>query len=212
MTNYSKIVALAVFVAASAHAQLKITEVESAQADGEHQDWWELTNFGPSPVDLIGYKFDDSSSAVASSITLSTASLPIAPGESIIFVETLTPELFRTWWGAGLSLDTKVITYTGSGLGLGAGGDVVNVWDATDTLVDRVTFGQATAGVSFGYDVDTGIFGGLSQVGIGGAFAAFENGDIGSPGIIVVPEPSSLALLLGSLLVLVLRFRRSSRN
>jgi hypothetical protein len=209
MNNHLGSVVLAVLFASSASAQLRITEVESAQAAGQHGDWWELTNLGSTPLDLIGFKFDDSSAAIATSVTLSTVSLPIAPGESIIFVESLTPELFRAWWGAGLSLDTKVITYTGSGLGLGASGDAVNVWDASNVLVDQATFGAATAGVSFGFDAATGVFGGLSQLGVGGAFAAFENGDLGSPGIAVVPEPSTMALLLGSLLMLVLRFRRA---
>jgi hypothetical protein len=209
MNHHFGSVVLAVLFATSAGAQLKITEVESAQADGEHEDWWELTNFGSTPLDLMGYKFDDSSASVSTSVTLSTTSLSIAPGESIIFVENLTPELFRAWWGTGLSLDTKVISYTGSGLGFGGGGDAINVWNASDVIVDQVTFGAATAGVSFVYDAATGVFGNLSQLGVGGAFAAFENGDIGSPGIAVVPEPSTVVLLLGSLLVLVLRFRRS---
>lgn len=208
MKNPIGTLALTLLVATSAQAQLRITEVESSSAGGAHQDWWELTNFGPSPVDLQGFKFDDSSSAIATSVVLSPNSLSLAPGESIVFVETLTPELFRTWWGPGLSLNTKIVTYTGSGLSLGGAGDAVNVWDSTDVLVDRVTFGQATVGVSFGYDASSGTFGGLSQLGVGGAFAAFENGDIGSPGgLTTVPEPSTYALLAGSLLVLVFRYR-----
>lgn len=209
MKNHLLHLALATLVTASAQAQLRITEVESAQAGVQHSDWWELTNFGLSPVDLLGYKFDDSSSSIATSVTLTTSSLSLAPGESVIFVENMTPEEFRTWWGAGLNANAKIVTYTGSGLGFGASGDTVNIWDSTDALVDRVTFGQATAGVSFGYDGST--FGALSQAGVGGAFVAFENGDVGSPGIIVVPEPSTTALLLTGLAALAYRFRRTRR-
>jgi hypothetical protein len=215
MSNYLQSIVLVILImTAPTHAQLKITEVEPAQADGQHQDWWELTNLGPTPVDLMGFKFDDSSAATATSVTLSTTSLVIAPGESIVFVDTLTPDLFRAWWGPGLSLDARIVTYTGSGLGLSASGDAVNVWNAADTLVDSVTFGQATTGVSFGYDLGANVFGGLSQLGVSGAFAAVQNGDIGSPGIAVVPEPSSrrLMVILGGFFILARCLRRPART
>jgi hypothetical protein len=214
MSNYLQSIVLFVLIVSPVQAQLRITEVEPAQADGQHQDWWELTNLGPAPVDLMGFKFDDSSAAIATSVTLSTSSLVIAPGESIVFVDTLTPEQFRTWWGPGLSLDARIITYTGSGLGLSGSGDAVNVWNAADTLMDSVTFGQATTGVSFGYDLGANVFGGLSQLGVRGAFAAVQNGDIGSPGIAMVPEPSPgrLMLILGGFLIVARCLRRPART
>jgi hypothetical protein len=214
MNNYLQVIVATVLITATAQAQLRITEVEPAQADGLHQDWWELTNLGSTPVDLMGFKFDDSSAAIATSVTLSTASLVIAPGESIVFVDTLTPDLFRAWWGPGLDPDTKIITYTSSGLGLSASSDAVNIWNASDTLVDSVTFGQATTGVSFGYDLGANVFGGLSQLGVGGAFAALQNGDIGSPGLVVVPEPSNgkFLLILSGFLILARCLRRPARS
>jgi hypothetical protein len=214
MNNYLQVIVATVLITATAQAQLRITEVEPAQADGLHQDWWELTNLGSTPVDLMGFKFDDSSAAIATSVTLSTASLVIAPGESIVFVDTLTPDLFRAWWGPGLDPNTKIITYTGSGLGLSASSDAVNIWNASDTLVDSVTFGQATTGVSFGYDLGANVFGGLSQLGVGGAFAALQNGDIGSPGLVVVPEPSNgkFLLILSGFLILARCLRRPARS
>jgi hypothetical protein len=214
MSNSIRAIVMAALIAVPAQAQLRITEVEPAQADGLHQDWWELTNFGPEPVDLMGFKFDDSSAAIASSVTLSPTSLIIAPGESIVFVETLTPDLFRAWWGTGLDANARVVTYTGSGLGLSGSGDAVNIWNAADTLVDSVTFGQATTGVSFGYDLGANAFGGLSQLGVSGAFAAVQNGDIGSPGIVVVPEPSSgrFVLILSGFFILARWLRRAART
>ena len=100
MIKIAKILALSTLAAGSAQAQLKITEVQSSEMAGLHQDWWELTNFGGETVSLNDYKFDDSSASLASAVLLS-ANLAIKPGESIVFVETLTPQEFRTWWGTG---------------------------------------------------------------------------------------------------------------
>lgn len=198
---------LSAIVAGPAHAQLKITEVESSEAGGLHADWWELTNFGNEAVSLDGYTFDDSSATIANGASLGS-SLAIQPGESIVFVETMTAQEFRTWWGNLLPASAKVVTYTGSGLGLSSGGDAVNVWDSKGVLVDSVKFGAAQAGVSFGFDPLTKSFGGLSVAGINGAFIAAENGDVGSPA--AVPEPSSL--LLGGLAAALLAWRsRASR-
>lgn len=194
--HHSSLLLIASLVATSASAQLKITEVENSEAAGMHQDWWELTNFGNEAVSLNGYKFDDSSASLASATVLSN-DLTIKPGESIVFVETMTPQEFREWWGRGLSDSAQIVTYTGSGLGLSSGGDAVNVWDSKGVLVDSVKFGAGTPGVSFGYDVATKVFGGLSAAGSGGAFSSAQLGDIGSPA--AVPEPSTLCLLAAGL-------------
>ena len=63
------------------------------------------------------------------------------------------------------------------------------MWNAVATAdtdkVASVALGTATRGVSFGFNPDTGTFGGLSVAGMNGAFVAAVNGDIGSPGTIV---------------------------
>ena len=205
MIKIAKILALTTLAAGSAQAQLKITEVQSSEMAGLHQDWWELTNFGGETVSLKDYKFDDSSASLASAVVLSP-NLAIKPGESIVFVETLTPQEFRTWWGTGLSTEAQIVTYSGSGLGLSSGGDAVNVWNAQGVLVDSVKFGAATAGVSFGYNTAIKTFGGLSVVGVGGTFVSAQVGDIGSPA--AVPEPTSLWLVGGGLALLALGSRR----
>ena len=178
---------------------LRITEVQSSAAlDADFltvfgfskQDWWEVTSFETTPVSLLGWRLDDSSSSLASAYTITNA-VTIRPGESIILVEVLTPEQFRTWWGAAnLPASLQVISYTGSGLGLSSGGDGVRLWDATTTdnanTVAQANFGAAEAGVTFNYNPDTAVFGDKSVLGVNGVFAAagFAGGgqDIGSPG------------------------------
>jgi len=207
---YGSIISLtlvASFLPVNAQAQLKITEAESQEAaGGGTADWWELTNFGNSSVDLTGFKFNDDTGGTGTAFVL--PSLSIAAGESVVFVDNLiTPTAFRNWWGAGLGASVQVINYPDSGFGFGAGGDQVNLWDTSNTLVDGVVLPAATQGHTFGYDPAIATFGGVSQPGINGAFAAVQNGDIGSPG--VVPEPSAFALLgLGATSWLALRRRK----
>lgn len=191
---------------ATSHAQLKITEAESSEA-GSKSDWFELTNFGSSAVDVTGYKMDDSSAAFATAVPM-LGITSIAPGESVAYFEVtggtpLTVAGFESWWGIGTSV--QVGTYSGSGVGLSSSGDGVTIFDSLGNQVDLVTFGAATKGVTFGWDPGTQTFGGLSQVGVNGAFTAPQDGDVGSPG--AVPEPSSLALL-GSSAAMLLAFRR----
>ena len=67
-------------------------------------DWFEVTNIGAEPVDITGWKVDDSSESPAAAVSLNGIT-SIAPGESVIFIETddlaATAALFRaTWFGA----------------------------------------------------------------------------------------------------------------
>lgn len=188
---------------ASAAVSLKITEVMSS---GSTADWFELTNFGDETATITGYKMDDSSfSGGAGAAVALNGVTTIAAGESVIFMETSNAAdatAFKTFWG-GIS-SVQVGIYSGSGVGLssGASGDGVGVFDASNVLLDSVTFGAATAGVSFGYNPSTSTFGALSAVGVNGAFqSANVANNVGSPG--VVPEPATLGLLgcAGSLLL-----------
>jgi hypothetical protein len=176
--------------------RLVITEIMAAQSTNPpaagHGDWWELTNLDDFSVDLSGYRFDDGSALLSTAVTLTNKPLTIAPGESIVFVENMSPDAFRSWWGsANLVPGLQIISYRGAGLGLATLGDAINLWnsaatDDADTIASEV-FSTATLGVSFGYNPDTELFGELTQAGFHGAFAARESGDIGSPGLIRNP-------------------------
>jgi hypothetical protein len=156
-----------------------------------------LSNLDDFTVDLSGYRFDDGSAMLAAAVAF-TNQFSIAPGESIVFVESMTVEQFRQWWGAAnLKTNLQIIPYSGSGLGLSSLGDAINVWNSGaiedfDTISSEV-FSTATNGVSFRFDPEAGVSGDLSQEGLDGAFRAPENGDIGSPGYTRnPPEPRIL--------------------
>jgi Lamin Tail Domain/Immunoglobulin I-set domain len=181
---------------------LVITEVmsgENSDTNGDtvgHGDWFELSNLGNFPVNLFGFRMDDNHQALAQSAPVTNRTM-IQPFESVVFVQGMTPDAFRTWWGTNLPASVQIIGYNGSGQGLSGSGDDVHIWNAAATTdgdqVASVNFLTAPAGTSFGFDPtvsnQTGFLGfapdGLSVVGVDGAFTAAVGGDIGSPGTIV---------------------------
>jgi hypothetical protein len=183
---------IALAMAAQARASLVVTE---AMSSGETDDWFELTNFGFDPVNITGYRMDDSGFAFGSSVLLNGITT-IAPGESVVFIENSNDAAiaeFRQFWG-GIDA-VQIGRYNGSGVGLSSSGDGVVVFDGAGIEVTpRATFGSATGGISFGYNPLTSSFGDLSVAGTFGAFiSADPAGNIGSPG--AVPEPTAVATI-----------------
>ena len=159
-------------------------------------DWWELTNVSPATVDLTGWKMDDESNAFGSAVALNGVS-SLAPGQSAVFVEgdSTKADAFKTaWFGTSVPAGFQIGTYSGSGVGLGTGGDGVNVFNGTGTHITGVKFGSSTTGVSFDNAAGLGSFGAppaistLSVAGVNGAFVAHD--ETGSPGRIAAPPPS----------------------
>lgn len=180
-----------VWTASSLHGQVAITEVHSnASTNGTpalHADWWELTNFGPAAADLSGYRFNDATGGLAAG-AVTIEALTLAPGESVVFVESISPDAFRQWWGAALPPSLQVITYATNGIGLSSSGDGLRLWapGATSDLdvVDSVDFGATGPDTStFVYDPASGLMSARPVAGKDGAFAAADNGDVGSPGV-----------------------------
>ena len=198
------ITALAAFSFSFLSAQIRIAEVMSSSGDGGTEDWFELTNFGTTGIDITGWKMDDNSFDYTKAVELNGITT-IASGESVIFFEMTGDDFtpadsiakFKTFWGSSLD-DIQVGYYGGKGVGLSSKGDGVIVFDAEGTEVTRVSFGAATTGSSFywTYDaslnvVDTAV---VSTVGtINGTVAnqvtvTSDNslGNIGSPGTAVI--------------------------
>jgi len=176
-----------------ARAQLATTEVMSAAATNcvtgwtGHPDFVEISNLGPTPIDLNGYRWWDSD-PVPFSQANPLPNIILGLGESIVLVRSSrsVPDAaaFRAWWGEDrLPADLWIFFYEKPGFD-GEGGDGVRVWDAQTNLVDQVSFPQAVLdkGITFVRDVNTGQFGVLSQLGAAGAFRAASCEDIGSPG------------------------------
>jgi len=212
---------------------LRITEAMSSSGVGGTADWWEVTNYGSSAVDITGWRFDDMTFASGSSVALNGVT-SINAGESVAFLETTTLDSgtvatlissFRTFWG-GSAASAQIGYYAGSGISFGSGGDGLVMFSGTGTeTTPRVTFGAATAGSSFYYSYDaagdpttspnTNAI--VSTVGILDGQITFASAtispqNIGSPGTAaVVPEPSSAALLAiaaGAGVTLILRRAR----
>ncbi|GAA5131530.1 lamin tail domain-containing protein [Luteolibacter yonseiensis] len=178
----------------SAPGVLRITEVAPWSSGNSpiRADWFEVTNVGARAVNMTGWKVDDVSESIAGAAPL--VGVPsIAPGESAIYIETANLETARTaflsnWFGANPPAGLQVGNYSGDGLGLGTGGDAVNLFDSNGTRRAKVTFGIAPSAAPFGtFDntaaADAGAVAHRSVPGINGAFiAASSAAEVGSPG------------------------------
>lgn len=210
------VAALGILASTPAMAQistLRLTEVMSSSGGGGTADWWEVTNFGTSSVDMTGWRMDDSSFLFGSSVALNGVT-SVAPGESALFIETSAPltdiPAFRSFWGGSANV-VAIGSYAGSGVSLSSAGDGVVLFDSVGTEVTpRVSFGAATSGSTFYYAYDASgspttspntnaivsTVGTLDgQVTYLSATSVPQN--TGSPGTAInaVPEPSSLAVI-----------------
>ncbi len=176
---------------------IRITEVMSSEAPGgpAKEDWFELTNFEDAAINLTGWRFNDDTGGFAEAYII-TNNVIIQPGESVVFVENLSPQAFIAWWGTtNFAPATQIITYPGTGLGFNSDGDRLYLWTPTNSIpVAQEDIDPATVGFSFGYNPETGEFGDLSQEGVFGAFRSVDGADIGSPGRIQNPGGDTIDL------------------
>jgi len=211
---FSGVFAAAVlFTASPAHSAIIISEVNANGSSAPYAaDWFELTNTGASAVNISGWKMDDNSDASASAVGLRGVT-SIAAGQSVVFVESNTSgsndasieaAFIQFWFGLGGAPAGFVIgAYGGSGVGLSSTTDHVNIFDSSNARVTGVAFNASTTGFTFDNAAGIGstttplpTISTLSAIGVNGAFAsAGSPTEVGSPGTIV-PEPSSVALLL----------------
>ena len=96
----------------------------------------EFTNVGGTDVDMTGWSFDDNT-RIPGSQDLSAFGI-VKAGESVILTELATAD-FRTNWK--LCAGVKVIGGNSNGLGRE---DEINLYDASNAQVDRLTYGDQT--------------------------------------------------------------------
>ena len=158
-------------------------------------DWFEVTNTGSAAVNITGWRMDDNSNAFGLSVALNGIST-IAAGESVVFMETATPAttfpLFTSaWFGTSVPPGLQLGSYSGSGVGLGTGGDAVNLFNAGGVLQAKVTFGASSSTAPFAsFDnasgLDNATISTLSSPTVNGAFLVCTGTPaIGSPGTIL---------------------------
>jgi uncharacterized protein YjiK/2',3'-cyclic-nucleotide 2'-phosphodiesterase (5'-nucleotidase family) len=187
---------------------LRITEVAAwGSGNGNYlADWFEVTNTGARAVDISGWKMDDSSESPAAALSL-TGVTSIAPGESVIFLETATPvttiATFRsTWFSTTPPPSLQIGSYTGSGAGLSTGGDAVVLYDTNNVRQAKVFFGASPVATPFAtFDNSVGAdnvnLATLSAVGTNGAFVALTDADeIGSPGTTVSAAQNDTTIVI----------------
>jgi hypothetical protein len=224
-------------LAGAARASIIISEVDpsgsTATSNSYNADWFELTNTGSSAQDITGWKIDDNSHAFATAVALRGVT-SIAAGQSVIFIEgntsgsndaTLQANFISFWFDGNVPAGLTIGGYGGAGVGLSQTADEVNIYNAAGTQITGVGFGVSPVGVSFDNAAGVGsatqpvpLISTLSVVGVNGAFASFNAAtgqphEIGSPGVVSVPEPSSaLLVLLGAGLLTLPRFIRKRRR
>ncbi|HRH48761.1 MAG TPA: SdiA-regulated domain-containing protein [Panacibacter sp.] len=163
-------------------------------------DWFEITNTLATAVDITGWKIDDNSGSFAASVALNGIT-SIAPGESVIFIETAdlpgkSAAFLSNWFGANPPANLKIGSYSGSSVGLSSSGDAVNLYNSTGILQASVIFGASSSSAPFKtFDNAAGLnnttITQLSVTGTNGAFvASADANEIGSPGTIINPPCS----------------------
>ncbi|WP_392531283.1 lamin tail domain-containing protein [Nostoc sp. C117] len=171
----------------SASSTIRITEyMYSSAATGE---FVELTNVSNTAIDLTGWSFDDDT-RTPGSFNLSGFGT-VASGESVIITE-VTAAAFRTAW----SLPASVKVLGGNANNLGRA-DEINIYNASNTLIDRLTYNDQTIAGSIRTQ---NVSGSTSNANLGSnditkwqlsAVGDANNsysaaGDIGSPGIYII--------------------------
>jgi uncharacterized protein YjiK len=178
----------------TSEAEVAVTEV-APWSSGESPfkaDWFELTNVGVGKVDLTGWRMNDNHALFSSSVPLEGVS-SLNPGQSAVFVNgnsTKAAEFITDWFPGGAPAGLQVGWLPE--VGLGTGGDQVNVYDSVGAKVSGIAFGASPSAAPFGTFDNTAALGlgagtdptvtKISTVGTGGAFAVNGGAEIGSPG------------------------------
>ncbi len=128
---YACAMALTLSVTSVSVGQMRITEY---MYSGDGAEFVEFTNVGVDAVDMTGWSFADDS-AVPGTVDLSAFGV-VAAGQSVILTDADDAATFIADWGL-----TGVTVIAGSTAGLGRE-DEINLYDASDVLVDTLIYGD----------------------------------------------------------------------
>ena len=164
---------------------LAITEVMASSNDANsavNEDWFEITNYGSTAVDLTGFSWDDNSYLAG---TVVFPNVTVAPGEAIVVaqIDAANEAAFRTTWNLGPWVQILFNEdFATAQPGFSANGDGVALFDSSATPIEicRAEFTAALAGFSVEYDTACTYLGNAA-VGVRGAYTS-TGGDVGSPG------------------------------
>ena len=164
---------------------LAITEVMANSNDANtavNGDWFEVTNYGSTAVDLAGFSWDDNSWNAG---TVVFPSVTVAPGEAIVVaqIDAANEAAFRSTWNLGPWVQVLVNEdFTTAQPAFSANGDGVALFDTSATPIEicRAEYTAALAGFSAEFDT-TCTYLGNASVGVRGAYSS-TGGDVGSPG------------------------------
>jgi len=203
------VAALSGALAMPAHA---VTGVKISEWMYNGSEYVELTNYGPNPVDFTGWRFDDAEKTT-NGFSLSGFGI-VAAGASVVFTEDPV-DAFRALWNIPLSV--KILGGNEDNL---ARNDEINIYDASDTLIDKLAYGDQT----FPGTIRTASISGrpatLAALGandvsqwvlstVGDDAGSYLVGTlVGNPGIAPVPEPETYAMMLAGLAAVGVALRR----
>ena len=210
-----------------AHGQVLVSEImyNPAGADGANpvSEWVEIYNSGAAPVDISGWRLDDEDSSDWAPFPAETI---LGAGQVAVIIDSgfASAETFRTEWS--VPLEALVIAGAAGTLANTASptNEVLVLLDGLDAIVDSANYEAgangwptSTNGLSI-YTLalsqagnDIGSNWALSAVGVDDgrnpSGTTYDIRDVGSPGHIPIPEPTSLSLLAAGGFVLLRRRR-----
>jgi len=190
----------AVTVAAQAAPQIKVTEVMYTGLFGE---FVEITNTGDAQQNMTGWSFSDNSRTPDETSIAGIGALDA--GEVAVITEVSDAIFIQAWYtepGKTALAAANIVENNVANLGRS---DEVNIYDASDVLVDRVTYNDQTSNGPRSEDIsavpkDTWNFTSANMgtdwvlstdaqvIGEWKAGVSGASGPVGSPGVLVLAD------------------------
>jgi predicted extracellular nuclease len=200
-------------VASVARAQMRITEWMYSGSE-----FIEFTNIGSSNIDMNNWSFQDNDPTDNGGLGTDLSGFgTVLPGESVILAEDPAATFIAEWNLSGVNVIGDNINNLGRN-------DTINLYDASSTLIDTLSYGDQTYPGTIrtqnysGNPSSPSVLGqddvsGWVLASVGDQFGSYTStgGFVGNPGQYTVPEPSTVPVLLGCLFMagIFVRFRRN---